>query len=44
VLAVSEHDAEDMLDRLNGLGEQAWVIGEVTTCPEGSERVQLVEG
>lgn len=44
VLAVSEHDAEDMLDRLNGLGEQAWVIGEITSCPEESERVQLLEG
>ncbi|NVN89533.1 MAG: phosphoribosylformylglycinamidine cyclo-ligase [Desulfuromonadales bacterium] len=44
VLAVAEQDAEDMLDRLNGLGERAWVIGEVTTCTEESERVQLVEG
>lgn len=44
VLAVSEHDAEDMLDRLHGLGEQAWVIGEITSCPEESERVQLLEG
>lgn len=44
VLAVAESDAEDMLDRLNGLGERAWVIGEVTTCPEEGERVQLVEG
>jgi phosphoribosylformylglycinamidine cyclo-ligase len=44
VLAVAEQDAEDMLDRLHGLGEKAWVIGEITACAEESERVQLVEG
>jgi len=44
VLAVAEHDAEDMLDRLHGLGEKAWVIGEITACAEEGERVQLVEG
>ncbi len=43
VLAVAEHDAEDMLDRLNGLGERAWVIGEITACPE-AEPIELVEG
>ncbi len=44
VLAVAEHDAEDMLDRLNGLGERAWVIGEITACADEGERIQLVEG
>jgi len=44
VLAVAEKDVEDMLDRLNGLGERAWEIGEITTCAEGSECVELVEG
>jgi phosphoribosylformylglycinamidine cyclo-ligase len=44
VLAVAEHDAEDMLDRLNGLGERAWVIGEITTCSETNGPVELVEG
>ena len=43
VLVVSENDVEDMLDRLNGLGEKAWRIGEVSACPEGSEHVRLVE-
>jgi len=43
VLAVAEHDAEDMLDRLNGLGERAWVIGEITACSE-AEPIELVEG
>lgn len=43
VLAVAERDAEDMIYRLNGLQEQAWVIGEITSCSEGSERVELVE-
>jgi len=44
VLAVAEQEAEDMLYRLNGLDERAWVIGEVTTCPEGCECVELMEG
>ena len=43
VLLVSEDDVEDMLDRLNGLGEKAWKIGEVSACPEGHEHVRLVE-
>jgi len=42
VLAVAENDVEDIIDRLKGLGDQAWAIGEITACPEGSERVQLV--
>ena len=42
VLAVAENEVEDIIDRLNGLGDQAWVIGEITACPEGSECVQLV--
>jgi phosphoribosylformylglycinamidine cyclo-ligase len=44
VLAVAEEQAEDMLDRLRGLEEQAWIIGEVASCSAGSERVELVEG
>jgi hypothetical protein len=40
---VSEIDTEDIIDRLKGLGDQAWTIGEITACPEGSECVQLVE-
>lgn len=42
VLSVAESDAEDIIDRLKGLGDQAWIIGEITACSEGSECVQLV--
>jgi phosphoribosylformylglycinamidine cyclo-ligase len=44
VLAVSEQESEDIVYRLKGLGEQAWVIGDITTCGDGSECVELVEG
>jgi phosphoribosylformylglycinamidine cyclo-ligase len=43
VLAVAENDAEDIIDRLKGLGDHAWAIGEITACPEGSECVYLEE-
>ena len=36
VLAVPENESEDIIDRLNGLGESASMIGEITSCPEGS--------
>jgi phosphoribosylformylglycinamidine cyclo-ligase len=42
VLAVNEAEAEDIIDRLKGLGDQAWTIGEIAACPEGSECVHLV--
>jgi len=44
VLAVPADQAEDVIYRLNGLGEQAWIIGEVVVCSAGSERVALVAG
>ena len=44
VLAVAEKDAEDMIDRLNGLQERAWIIGEITACGENNSNVELVEG
>jgi phosphoribosylformylglycinamidine cyclo-ligase len=44
VLAVSENQAEEIIDRLKGLGETAWVIGDVAMCGAGEERVVLVEG
>jgi phosphoribosylformylglycinamidine cyclo-ligase len=44
VLAVAETDVEKMIDRLNGMGERAWVIGEITACSDEAERVELVEG
>ena len=43
VLAVAENQAEDVIYRLKGLNEQAWIIGEVAACPVGSERVELLE-
>jgi phosphoribosylformylglycinamidine cyclo-ligase len=43
VLAVADHEEEDILNRLNGLGEKAWSIGSIGACPEGSECVKLVE-
>lgn len=43
VLVVADSEADDILDRLNGMGEQAWSIGKITDCPEGSECVQLAE-
>ncbi|MDU0457244.1 MAG: phosphoribosylformylglycinamidine cyclo-ligase [Geobacteraceae bacterium] len=42
VLAVAEEQAEEVIDRLKGLGEQAWIIGEVVSCPVGGECVELV--
>ncbi|HPX60338.1 MAG TPA: phosphoribosylformylglycinamidine cyclo-ligase [Deltaproteobacteria bacterium] len=44
VLVVPENDTEDMIDRLNGMGENACLIGEIATCEPGSECVELVEG
>ncbi|MDD2364988.1 MAG: phosphoribosylformylglycinamidine cyclo-ligase [Desulfuromonadaceae bacterium] len=42
VLAVSEAQTEEIIDRLNGLGETAWVIGNVSACNDGDERVELL--
>jgi phosphoribosylformylglycinamidine cyclo-ligase len=44
VLAVAENQAEEIIDRLKGLGETAWMIGDIAPCGEGDERVELVEG
>ena len=44
VLVVPESQTEEMIDRLKGLGESAWVIGEIAACGDGDERVELVEG
>lgn len=41
VLVVSDKDADDIIDRLRGLGEEAWTIGEITSCANGSECVEL---
>ncbi len=41
VLAVPENEAEEILIRLSGLNEQAFVIGEVAKCDAGAECVEL---
>lgn len=41
VLAVSEQDVDDMLARLHGLGETAWLIGEVLPRTGDEEQVEL---
>ncbi|MEI6704296.1 MAG: AIR synthase-related protein, partial [Deltaproteobacteria bacterium] len=43
VLAVPDGQAEEVIDRLKGLGEKAWIIGEVAACGVGKEQVELVE-
>lgn len=42
VLAVPEKETDDILLRLNGLNEKAFVIGEVAKCDHGAEAVELV--
>ncbi len=42
VLAVPESEAEEILIRLSGLNEQAYVIGEVVKCDVGKECVELL--
>jgi phosphoribosylformylglycinamidine cyclo-ligase len=42
VLIVPENEVEDVLIRLSGLNEQAFVIGEVAKCESGRECVELV--
>lgn len=44
VLVVPESQAEEVIDRLKGLEEEAWVIGEVVACTPGNEHVELLEG
>jgi phosphoribosylformylglycinamidine cyclo-ligase len=42
VLAVPENEAEEVLLRLSGLNEKAYVIGEICKCEIGREVVELV--
>lgn len=42
VLAVPESEAEEILIRLSGLNETAYVIGEVVKCDVGKECVELI--
>ncbi|MFZ4856305.1 MAG: phosphoribosylformylglycinamidine cyclo-ligase [Desulfuromonadaceae bacterium] len=43
VLAVAENQAEEIIDRLKGLGDSAWIIGTIKACGSGDERVELAE-
>ena len=42
VLAVPENEAEEVMIRLSGLNEQAFIIGEVGKCEAGKECVELI--
>jgi phosphoribosylformylglycinamidine cyclo-ligase len=42
VLAVPEEQTEDMLIRLSGLHESAYVIGEIAKCDHGQESVEMI--
>jgi phosphoribosylformylglycinamidine cyclo-ligase len=42
VLAAPEEEAEEILIRLAGLNEQAFIIGEVAKCEPGKECVEMV--
>ena len=42
VLAVPEAESEEVLIRLSGLNEKAFVIGEVVKCEAGKECVELI--
>jgi len=42
VLAVPENEVEEILIRLSGLNEQAFVIGEVAKCEAGKENVEFI--
>ncbi len=42
VLVVPKDLVDDLLSRLQGLNEQAYVIGEIASCDDESERVELV--
>lgn len=42
VLSVPENDADEVLLRLSGLNEQAFIIGEIGKCDVGGECVELV--
>ena len=40
VLAVPESHVQEMMDRLNGLKEKAWVIGDIVARKAGAERLE----
>ena len=42
VIAVPQANAQQNVDMLNELGEQAWVIGEIKTKSNSEDAVELV--
>jgi len=42
VLVVPKSSADDMISRLHGLNEKAYVIGEISACDSDSPQVELV--
>ena len=42
VLVVRKDDADDILSRLHGLNEKAYIIGEIAACDDKSKQVELV--
>jgi len=42
VLVVRKEDADDIISRLHGLHEQAYVIGEIAACEDSAAQVELV--
>ncbi len=42
VLIVPQQEADDIMVRLHGLKEQAFLLGEIAKCDEGQEQVTLV--
>ncbi|MRR35265.1 phosphoribosylformylglycinamidine cyclo-ligase, partial [bacterium] len=42
VLAVPEKDVDEILIRLSGLQEKAFIIGEVAKCEAGAEAVEIL--
>ena len=42
VLVVRKEDADDIISRLHGLHEQAYVIGEIAACENDAAQVELV--
>ncbi|WP_461834365.1 phosphoribosylformylglycinamidine cyclo-ligase [Desulfothermus sp.] len=41
VLIVKKEDVEDILNRLNGLNEKAWIIGEIQRQEEDSDNIEI---
>lgn len=41
VLIVKKKDVDDILNRLNGLNEKAWIIGEIQRQEEESDNIEI---